>query len=97
MLLGLMLWTAGFICQEIMLTWLRMRSGTIWTTSLAHAGNNMVLSLLASIVLTDGAGLDDLVVMPVILVPQLVVCAWILLSRQYRTTDPVTLANAEPA
>lgn len=83
-LLGLLLWTMGFLCQEIMLTWLRMRSGTIWTTSLAHAGNNMVLSLLASIVLTQGGGLDDLVVMPVMLVPQIALCAWILLTGRYR-------------
>lgn len=89
-LVGLLLWTAGFMCQEIMLTWLRLRSGTIWTTSLAHAGNNMVLSLLASIVLTDDAGLDDLVVMPIMLIPQLAVCTWILLSRRYRTAGPVT-------
>jgi len=85
--LGLFWWTAGFLCQEIMLTWLRLRSGTIWTTSLAHAGNNMVLSLLAGIVLTDGAGLDEVVLMPVMLVPQLAVCTWILLSGRYRAAD----------
>ncbi|MGC4807874.1 CPBP family intramembrane glutamic endopeptidase [Micromonospora sp. DT233] len=96
-LLGLLWWTAGFMCQEIMLTWLRLRSGTIWTTSLAHAGNNMVLSLLASIVLTDGAGLDDLVIMPIMLVPQLGVCAWILLSGRYRAVDPVTPLGAASA
>lgn len=82
--LGLLLWTTGFLCQEVMLTWLRLRSGTIWTTSLAHAGNNMVLSLLASELLTVRGGLDDLVVMPVMQAPQLAVCAWILLSGRYR-------------
>ncbi|GAA4217229.1 hypothetical protein GCM10022220_49430 [Actinocatenispora rupis] len=82
--LGLLLWTTGFLCQEVMLTWLRLRSGSIWTTSLAHAGNNMVLSFLASGLLTAAGGLDDLIVMPVMQVPQVAVCAWILLSRRYR-------------
>lgn len=91
--LGLLLWTLGFLCQEVMLTWLRLRSGTIWTASLAHAGNNMVLSLLASIVLTEGGGLDDLVVMPVMVAPQLVVCAWILSTGRYRPTERPTLSR----
>jgi uncharacterized protein len=93
-LVGLLLWTAGFCLQEIMLTWLRVRSGTIWTTSLAHAGNNMVLSLLASTVLADGAGLDDLVIMPIMQAPQLAVCAWILLTGRHR---PAGAAAASPA
>jgi membrane protease YdiL (CAAX protease family) len=95
-LLGLLLWTMVFMCAEVMLTWLRMRSGTIWTASLAHAGNNMILSLLSSIVLTQGGGLDELVVMPVMMVPQLAICAWILCTGRYRpapVSDPVPTAS----
>ncbi|GII77782.1 peptidase [Sphaerisporangium rufum] len=95
-LIGLLWWTAGFVCQEVMLTWLRLRSGTIWTTSLAHAGNNMVLSLVADIMLSGGAGLDDLVVMPIMLVPQLAVAAWILLSGRYRAAAPAAPPAAVP-
>ena len=31
-LLGLAVWTASFVLQEILLTWLRLRSGTVWTS-----------------------------------------------------------------
>ncbi|MEW1718640.1 CPBP family intramembrane glutamic endopeptidase [Streptomyces sp. NPDC093109] len=58
-LLGLAVWTVSFLFQEILLCWLYLRSGTIWTASLAHAGNNMVLSLLLSVVVGDGGGGGD--------------------------------------
>ncbi len=33
-----------------------MRSGIIWTTSVAHAGNNMTLSLLTGVFLSGTLG-----------------------------------------
>ncbi|GIG69765.1 CPBP family intramembrane glutamic endopeptidase [Phytomonospora endophytica] len=82
--LGLLVWTASFLLQEIMLSWLRIRSGTIWTASLAHAGNNMVLSLLTATLLTAGEGgeLDAIVVTLLMLVPMGALCLWIVLSGQ---------------
>ncbi|WP_432036068.1 CPBP family glutamic-type intramembrane protease [Streptomyces cucumeris] len=56
--LGLAVWTVMFLCQEVVLAWLYLRSGTVWVASLAHAGNNMVLFLLTGQLLTadDGHG-----------------------------------------
>ncbi|MEV0649218.1 CPBP family intramembrane glutamic endopeptidase [Phytomonospora sp. NPDC050363] len=82
--LGLAVWTISFLMQEIMLSWLRIRSGTIWTAGLAHAGNNMVLSLLTAALLTAGEGgtLDAIVVTVLMYVPMGALCVWIVLSGQ---------------
>ncbi|NUS41813.1 MAG: CPBP family intramembrane metalloprotease [Terrabacter sp.] len=82
-LVGLAVWTASFVLQEILLTWLRLRSGTVWTSSLAHAGNNMVLSLLTATTLAadEGGTLDGIAVTALTLLPMGVACAWITLVR----------------
>ncbi|WP_229330475.1 CPBP family intramembrane glutamic endopeptidase [Streptomyces sp. UNOC14_S4] len=52
---GLVVWAAGFLLQEVLLAWLYTRSGSIWVVSLAHAGNNMILFLLTGTLLgTEG-------------------------------------------
>jgi uncharacterized protein len=43
---GLGLWTLMFVAFEVLLCWLYARSGSVWVTSLAHSGNNMVMGLL---------------------------------------------------
>ncbi|MCP2261597.1 CAAX protease self-immunity [Streptoalloteichus tenebrarius] len=78
--LGLAVWTVSFQFQEILLSWLRVRSGSIWPASLAHAGNNMVLSLLSGFLLTDGAGIGVLGVTAFTAVPLGLGAAWIVLS-----------------
>ncbi|MGW2255941.1 CPBP family intramembrane glutamic endopeptidase [Kitasatospora sp. NPDC001660] len=55
---GLAVWTASILCQECLLAWLRTHSGSIWPAALAHAGNNMVLTLLVNLLLS-GRNLDD--------------------------------------
>jgi CAAX protease family protein len=90
---GLAVWTVSFLCQEIILTWLRMRSGSIWTTSVAHAGNNMVLSLLVGTLLAEGA----LAVTAFITAPMAVAAGWILLSGRYRATPTVQLTRSPSA
>lgn len=57
--LGLLLWTAWIMCQEVILAWLRERSGSIWPACLAHAGNNLVLAPLTTAMLLRPGGLDD--------------------------------------
>ncbi len=75
--LGLALWTVSFLFQEVILSWLRMRSGSVWVASLAHAGNNMVLALLVGI----GVG-EERVNTGVLLglVPMAAVGMWLILS-----------------
>ncbi|WP_106585958.1 CPBP family intramembrane glutamic endopeptidase [Murinocardiopsis flavida] len=76
--LGLAVWTGSFLLQEVILTWLRLSSGSVWTASLAHAGNNMVLALLNGVLLTEAGGIPDLTVMLLAMVPMAAVCAWIV-------------------
>lgn len=77
---GLAVWTGGFLLQEILLAWLYTRSGSVWVVSLAHAGNNMVLSLLTGLLLGDesgtgaGAGLGPTAVTLLISAPLAAAC-----------------------
>lgn len=97
--LGLLVWTVFFLQQEILLTWLRLRSGTIWTPSLAHAGNNLIFALLTAILLTRGEGgeLEPLLVTLLTMVPMVPLCAWVLLTGRYRQEQPPVRAAAELA
>jgi membrane protease YdiL (CAAX protease family) len=78
---GLAVWTVSFVCQEVLLSWLRVRSGSVWTASLAHAGNNMVLALLVGFLLPD---VDVLAVTVLITVPLAVLAAWVLATGRLR-------------
>ncbi|MEU7610609.1 CPBP family intramembrane glutamic endopeptidase [Micromonospora sp. NPDC049204] len=80
--LGLLVWTVSFLCQEIILAWLRLRSGSIWTTSVAHAGNNMTLSLLTGTLLGEASNVIAVTVL--MTAPMAAVAGWILLSGRYR-------------
>ncbi|RLU86934.1 CPBP family intramembrane metalloprotease [Streptomyces griseocarneus] len=79
---GLVVWTAGFLLQEVLLAWLYTRSGSIWVVSLAHAGNNMILFLLTGTILgredgatADAGGLGPTGVMLMTMAPIGVACA----------------------
>jgi membrane protease YdiL (CAAX protease family) len=76
--LGLAVWTVSFLCQEVILSWLRIRGGTVWPASVAHAGNNMVLSLLTGFALAGSA--DATATTALMAVPLAVVAGWIVLS-----------------
>jgi len=81
--LGLLVWTVSFLCQEMILAWLRLRSDSIWAPSLAHAGNNMVLALLTGMLLTEGGKIDEVALTLLAVVPMAAICAWLLLSGQF--------------
>ncbi|GGX55532.1 CPBP family intramembrane glutamic endopeptidase [Streptomyces noursei] len=89
-LVGLTVWTGSFLLQEVLLAWLYMRSRSIWVVSLAHAGNNMVLSLLTGTLLgteggaaADGAGgLGVTAVTLMTAAPMTVACACALLASR---------------
>jgi membrane protease YdiL (CAAX protease family) len=90
--LGLAIWTVSFLFQEVILSWLRLSSGSVWTASLAHAGNNMVLALLIGIAVGEdrvntGALLG--------LVPMVAVAAWLLLSGRLTADRPAEVAPPE--
>ncbi|MBL7253048.1 CPBP family intramembrane metalloprotease [Actinoplanes sp. LDG1-01] len=55
---GLAGWTLWIVCQEVLLAWLRARSGSVWPACLAHAGNNVVLVPLSTALLSGGFGVE---------------------------------------
>jgi membrane protease YdiL (CAAX protease family) len=93
--LGLAVWTVSFIFQEMILTWLRLSSGSVWAASLAHSGNNMVLALLIGTALgEDGAISHTLVGM----VPMVALALWLLLSGRLTAhiPEPEPIAKPQP-
>ena len=82
--LGLTIWTGWFLAQQVLLSWLRIRSGSIWPTSLAHAGNNMVLALLVGELL---APLDDTALTLLMAVPTAAAALWVVATGRL---TPVT-------
>jgi len=78
---GLAVWTLSFLCQEVLLSWLRVRSGSVWTASLAHAGNNMVLALLVGFLLSD---VNVTAVTVFTTIPLAVLAAWVLATGRLR-------------
>jgi membrane protease YdiL (CAAX protease family) len=89
--LGLAVWTLSFMFQEMILTWLRLRSGSVWPASLAHAGNNMVLALLIGTALGDEGAISHTLIG---LVPMVALALWLLLSG--RLTSDVPESEPEP-
>jgi membrane protease YdiL (CAAX protease family) len=87
--IGLLLWTPTFFSLEVITSWLRLRSGSIWTASLGHAGNNMVLWLLVGLT-TDHLGRHhDMLVMAIADVPLAVAAGLVLATGRYRGVTEV--------
>jgi membrane protease YdiL (CAAX protease family) len=80
--LGLLLYPINMIFTSIIYGWLRLRSGSVWSASLAHAtGNTIINPLLASLLpnvewtlIWAGYRLAVLVVL----------CAWVVLQGQLK-------------
>ncbi|MFB7665955.1 CPBP family intramembrane glutamic endopeptidase [Kitasatospora sp. NPDC056138] len=87
---GLAAWTTSMLFQEFLLAWLRTRSRSIWPASLAHAGNNMVLSLLVGLLL-GGSGLDALALTLLPIPGMALTVVWLL--RSGRRSRPGRLAD----
>ncbi len=83
--LGLLLYPLNMMVTSILYGWFRLRSGSIWPVSLAHAaGNTMINPLLASILPNLGW---PLVWAGYRLITLAALCAWILLKGQLRPTE----------
>ena len=79
---GLVTATVFAILMAIILAWLRLRTRSVWSSSLAHAGTNMVLAMLSTALLAGGAKIDWAVDDLLQSVPLAAICAWIILSGQ---------------
>lgn len=96
--IGLAVWTVSFGFQEILLSWLMARTGTVWPTCLAHAGNNMVLFLITGTLLERfGANTTMTMLLPTI--PMAVLGIWIVATgrldgtRRSRPRVPAAVAG----
>jgi hypothetical protein len=58
--IGLITATVFAILLTIILAWLRLSTRSVWSSSLAHAGTNMVLATLSTALLVGGANKDSL-------------------------------------
>ncbi|WET76837.1 hypothetical protein P3102_22295 [Amycolatopsis sp. QT-25] len=65
----------------ILLSRLQVRSGSVWTASLAHAGNNMVLALLVGFL---PAEVNVTAVTVLTTIPLAVPVAWVLATGRLR-------------
>lgn len=93
---GLAVWTVSLLFQEVILAWLWTRGGGVWVPSLAHAGNNLVFSLLSGQMLTDGAALDDTAVTALMAVPVVITGCWIILTGRLTPAPAARRAGAGP-
>lgn len=82
--IGVITATVFAVLLSIMLAWLRLRTRSVWSSSLAHAGTNMVLATLSTSLLVGGAKIDWAINDLLQSVPLAALCAWIILSGQLR-------------
>jgi hypothetical protein len=82
--IGLITATAFAILLAIMLAWLHLSTRSVWSSSLAHAGTNMVLATLSTALLVGGAKIDWAVNDLLQSVPLGAICVWIVLSGRLR-------------
>jgi membrane protease YdiL (CAAX protease family) len=84
--LGLVVFPVSTILLSIIFGWLRLRTGSVWAASLAHAATNAIGGSLITLLFAGGP--DSIFVGYLGLlgwVPLGVLCAWIILSGQLRS------------
>jgi uncharacterized protein len=82
--IGLITSTVFAVLLSIILAWLRLRSRSVWSSSLLHAGTNMVLATLSASLLVGGAKIDWAINDLLQSVPLAALCAWIILSGELK-------------
>jgi membrane protease YdiL (CAAX protease family) len=92
--ISMVLWTLTFMLYEVMLCWLYALSGSVWVTSLAHSGNNVIAGVLSEQLLTEDAGLNPVRTMICTNLALAVVCGPMFLSRGFRVTGRGSRASA---
>jgi membrane protease YdiL (CAAX protease family) len=94
-LLGVLLYAWYMIPHSIILGWLRLRTGSIWPPTLAHLANNAIGPLLLSALFISGGQGDLLFSLRglLVVIPLLLLCAWIVLSGQLKPRAPAPLTK----
>jgi len=92
--MGLVSATVFAILLAIILAWLRLSTRSVWSSSLAHAGTNMVLATLSTALLVGGAKIDWAVNDLIQSVPLGVICVWIIFSGRLRADRVLDQSSA---
>jgi membrane protease YdiL (CAAX protease family) len=90
LLLGLAVWTGSFVLQQVALTWLYVRSRTVWVAALAHSGNNMIIGLVTGLLLIEHGKLDDVSTMLLTAVPLGLACLAMVRTGGFRVRPALT-------
>jgi membrane protease YdiL (CAAX protease family) len=88
-LLGLIVFPVSTILLSIIFGWLRLRSGTIWSTCVAHAATNAIGGSLIFLLFSGGPNWILVSYLGVFgWLPLAVVCAWILITGRLNPDQP---------
>lgn len=80
-ILGLVLFPVGTILLSIIFGWLRLKTGSIWSASLAHAATNTIGASLTIYLFLGGPNLVFVIYLGILsLIPLGGLCAWIILT-----------------
>ena len=95
-LLGVLLYGWYMIPFSIILGWLRLRTGSIWPPTLAHLANNAIGPLLLSALFLSGGQGDLLFSLRgwLAVIPLVILCIWIVFSRQLKPQTSAPLPQA---
>jgi membrane protease YdiL (CAAX protease family) len=84
-LLGMLVFTVSTVLISIIFGWLRLRTRSIWCSSLAHSSTNSVGGSLTVLLFLGGADYTLVSYLGVLaFVPLRALCAWIIFSRQLK-------------
>ena len=84
-LLGLLVFPVSTTLISIIFGWLRLRTGSIWASSLAHAATNAVGGSLTTLLFAGGPGGIFVSYLGILSwIPLGALCAWIVLTGQLR-------------
>ena len=88
-ILGLVIFPVSAILLSIIFGWLRLRTGSIWSASLAHAATNAMGASLTALLFLGGADLLWVGYLGVLSwIPLGAVCAWIVLTGRLKGETP---------
>jgi membrane protease YdiL (CAAX protease family) len=84
-LLGLIVFPISTTLVSIIFGWLRLRTGSIWASSLAHAATNVVGGSLTMLLFLGGPNLIFVSYLGILSwIPLGILCAWIVLTGQLK-------------
>ena len=95
---GLLVFPVSTIMLSIIFGWLRLKTGSIWSSSIAHGATNNFGASLTFLLFVGGPNFTFVSYLGILSwIPLGALCAWILLTKQLNTTTQATLASEAAA